>query len=437
MIAPAVIAIIERLQQNGFAACIVGGAVRDMLLGRQPKDFDIVTTAKPEDLTRLFPLIKAVGASFGVFLLDHCEIACARLERNYLDGRRPEIVQYTDSLQIDVERRDFTINAMLYDPIADHILDYTGGQKDLDRGIIRTVGDPKVRFDEDYLRMLRAVRFAARFRFAIEGKTMQAIREDAIKTRLLAGERVNAELTMMLLDPYPDLALELLKESGILAAVLPEIAALSGVEQPPDYHPEGDVFVHTKLMLQHMAYKDKNLAWSTLLHDIGKTVTRSVEPGGRIRFFGHEAVGCNIAEDILSRLHFANNEKASILSAIRNHMRFATVKEMKSSTLKKLMADDNFNLELELHRLDCISCHRLMDIFVCLLDRLIEIPATEIRPEPLIKGGDLIAIGFVPGPRFKVILEEIYDLQLSGKVTDRAAALAAARKRLTAESGSR
>lgn len=428
MIAPAVIAIIERLQKSGFAACIVGGAVRDMLLGREPKDFDIVTTAKPEDLTRIFPQIKVVGASFGVFLLDRCEIACARLERNYLDGRRPEMVQYTDNLQIDVERRDFTINAMLYDPIADQVLDYTGGQKDLGRGIIRTVGDPKVRFDEDYLRMLRAVRFAARFRFGIEEKTLQAIRQNAEKTKLLAGERINAELSMMLLDPYPDLALELLHDSNLLAAVLPEVAALSGVEQPPDYHPEGDVFVHTQLMLKHMAYKDKTLAWSTLLHDVGKTATRSVEPGGRIRFFGHEAVGCDIAEAILSRLHFANSEKASILSAIRNHMRFAAVKEMKSSTLKKLMADGNFNLELELHRLDCISCHRLMDIFVYLLDRLIEIPTTEIRPQPLIKGGDLIALGLKPGPRFKVILGEIYDLQLAGKITERTAALAAARK---------
>jgi len=429
MIPATAIAAIERLQKSGFKACIVGGAVRDMLLGKNPKDFDIVTTAKPEELTRLFPQIKAVGASFGVFLLDGLEIACARLERNYLDGRRPEIVQYTDSLQIDVERRDFTVNAMLYDPVTDQILDYTGGQKDLERGVIRTVGDPKIRFNEDYLRMLRAVRFAARFRFSIEPQTMQTIRQDAVKTKLLAGERVNAELTMMLLDPYPDLALELLQKSELLAALLPEVAALSGVEQPPEFHPEGDVFIHTRLMLKHMAYKDKNLAWGTLLHDVGKTATRSIDPSGRIRFFGHEAVGCDIAETILDRLHFANSEKASILSAIRNHMRFASVKEMKSSTLKKLMADDNFNLELELHRLDCISCHQLMDVFVYLLDRLIEIPATEIRPEPLIKGGDLIALGLEPGPRFKVILEEIYDLQLSGKITDRAAALAAARKR--------
>lgn len=408
------------LSRAGFQAGIVGGAVRDLLLGKRPSDADLVTTAHPQVLAALFPDAKLVGASFGVSLVSFedvsLEVATAREERCYLDGRHPESVKYTDSLESDMLRRDFTVNAMWIDPVTSEVCDCVGGLDDLARGVIRTVGVPRERFSEDYLRMLRAVRFAARFGFELEPATMRAIGALASETGKLAGERVGAELTQMISGADPARALCLLRDTGLLAVLLPEISALSGVTQPPDYHPEGDVFDHTLLMLRHMVHRDLRLAWSVLLHDVGKFATRSVDADGRIRFFSHETVGVDVAASILERFRFSNADRDSILAAIRNHMRFASVCDMRSAKIRKLLADPNFATELELHRLDCISCHAMMDGFVYLLDRLNEYSETPVLPSPWVTGQDLIALGAKPGPRFKEVLEAVFDAQLAGTV---------------------
>ncbi|MDR0932328.1 MAG: CCA tRNA nucleotidyltransferase [Victivallales bacterium] len=420
------------LKSAGFETGLVGGCVRDLWLGRTPSDCDIVTSATPEELAELFSDCRIVGAAFGVSLvrLDgfEFEVATAREERFYLDGRHPEEVRYTKELAVDVQRRDFTINALWFDPEEAVIYDTVGGIDDLERGVVRTVGDPLERFSEDYLRMLRAIRFAARLRFELEFETEQAIIKLAPKCREIAGERLKTELSQMLIGNDPSRAMRLLLKTGILAVVLPEISALVGVEQPPQFHPEGDVFTHTMLMLEHMAYPDVNLAWSVLLHDVGKAQTQSVDPDGRIRFFGHESVGEESAQKILERFRFSVAERDSVVHAVKNHMRFASVKNMKKPKLRRLLSDSNFALELELHRLDCISCHGMLDVFVFLLDLLRESPQLSTLPKPLIMGRDLIEAGCLPGPKFSRVLDAIYDKQLSGKFQTREDALKAALK---------
>lgn len=422
--------VVRILRQAGHDSGIVGGGVRDFLLGRAPADFDIVTAARPEETAALFPDCRTVGASFGVSLVRHggfeFEVAAARRERFYLDGRHPGEVKYTRDLAEDMLRRDFTVNALWYDPLDGVVRDVVGGISDLERGVLRTVGDPAERFNEDYLRMLRAVRFASRLRFRLDPETEQAIRLLSSKCAELTGERLRVELTSMLTGPDPAGALKLLEKTGILAAVLPEIAAMRGVDQPPEYHPEGDVFVHTALMLEHMAYPDARLAWSVLLHDVGKPVTRSMEPSGRIRFFTHETEGARMAEGILDRFRFSIADRDAIVQAIRNHMRFASVREMKPAKLRKLVADPNFPLELELHRLDCISSHGLLDVFVFLLDRLNEEPELRELPEPFVRGRDLVSAGLAPGPRFRQALDAVFDRQLAGEFSSREDALKAA-----------
>ena len=338
------------LQRAGYRTMLVGGSVRDMLIGKTPKDFDLVTVAAPEELAVLFPgKTQLVGASFGVSLLKlegfAFEVATAREERNYLDGRHPETVRYSADLRTDVIRRDFTVNALMYDPVAHEVVDHVGGVDDLKRGVIRAVGDPDRRFREDYLRMLRAVRFAGRFGFEIEPDTRAALDKLSHLASQLSGERIREEMSRILCTPRAAESIRLMAESGLLEAVLPEVAALRGVEQPPQFHPEGDVFEHTMLMLANMTLPTPNLAWSVLLHDVGKAATFSVDETGRIRFFGHEHVGAEIAEAILNRLHFSVADRESISSAVKNHMRFASVRDMKTAKLRKLIADDNFALE--------------------------------------------------------------------------------------------
>ena len=422
-----------RLREHGFAAGLVGGSVRDLLLGKVPSDFDLVTSAKPEELAQLFADFRAVGASFGVSLIGvggvSLEVATAREERNYLDGRHPELVRYTADLECDVQRRDFTINALWYDPAEGEVCDCVGGIDDLERGVVRTVGDAGRRFSEDYLRMLRAVRFAARLRFELFPETRRAIQALAPKAAGLAGERINAEVTRMLTGPDPARAVRMLFDTGLLAAVLPEVAALDGVEQPPEFHPEGDVLTHTLLMLSHMACADANLAWSVLLHDISKPEARTVGEDGRARFYAHESMGAELAGKILDRLRFSSADRDSITQAVRNHMRFASVRDMRAAKLRKLIADPNFPLELELHRLDCISCHGLMECFVFLLDRLAAEPEHRRLPEPWVRGRDLVAAGVKPGPRFKTVLEEVFELQLAGELSTPEEALETALER--------
>ena len=281
----------------------------------------------------------------------------------------------------------------------------------------------------DYLRMLRAVRFAARLRFELFPETRRAIQALAPKAAGLAGERINAEVTRMLTGPDPARAVRMLFDTGLLAAVLPEVAALDGVEQPPEFHPEGDVLTHTLLMLSHMACADANLAWSVLLHDISKPEARTVGEDGRARFYAHESMGAELAGKILDRLRFSSADRDSITQAVRNHMRFASVRDMRAAKLRKLIADPNFPLELELHRLDCISCHGLMECFVFLLDRLAAEPEHRRLPEPWVRGRDLVAAGVKPGPRVKTVLEEVFELQLAGELSTPEEALETALER--------
>ena len=423
--------IIRRINEAGYAAALVGGVVRDLVMGRKPHDFDVMTTMPPDRMPEFFDSCRMVGASFGVALIRidgfEFEVATARKERNYMDGRHPGDVRYTDDPGEDVLRRDFTINAMLCNPFTGEIDDRVGGLADLSRGVVRTVGRPAERFREDYLRMLRAVRFAARFGFEIDPETRRALVELAPLAARISGERIRLELEAILLGPRPAAGFRMLQEFGLLAAVLPEVAAQRGVAQPPEFHPEGDVFEHTMLMLEHLAYPDPITAWSVLLHDVGKPGTFRVSgtEGGRIRFFGHEELGADLVAEIGDRLRFSAADRDAVAEVVRGHMRMAAVREMRPAKLRRLLGGTYFSSELELHRVDCLSCHGKMEGFVFLLDRLREYDssATGVLPEPWVRGRDLVAAGLRPGPDFRPVLDWIYDRQLGGELADRGAAL--------------
>jgi poly(A) polymerase len=410
--------IVRVLRVSGFSAWFVGGAVRDMLLGKMPKDIDIVTSARPAETSEIFPDNQQVGAAFGIVLVRQdgmqFEVATFREERNYLDGRHPELVRYTDDPETDVLRRDFTVNGMLFDPENGEVLDYTNGQDDLARGVIRTIGDPEIRFAEDHLRMLRAVRFASRFGFELEQNTFKAILKMKSDIKKLAAERVREELNLMFTGSHPAYALKLLDETGLLEEILPEVNAMKGVTQPEMFHPEGDVFEHTLLMMRHMAMFSVELAWSILLHDVGKPSTAAISAHGHECFYRHEQVGAEMAVHIMERLKFSNKQIQTVKDAIENHMRFGTVDRMRPVKIRRLMAGENFPLELELHRIDCLSSHQLMGNFNLLLDRLIFQSGEVQLPPPLITGRDLIEAGFKPGPEFKKILETVQEMQLTG-----------------------
>jgi len=415
--------------------------VRDLLLGREPADYDIATDATPREVMKIFPRTFAVGEQFGVVLVPMSvdavadgqpgatvytrtvEVATFRSDVGYSDGRHPDEVRFSRDAKEDVQRRDFTINGLLLDPMTDEVLDYVNGQQDLKAGIIRTIGQPGHRFTEDKLRMLRAVRFAARFGYQIEPQTMAAIQELAPEIRQVSRERVREELTKMLTEGRAKPAFELLDASGLLQQVLPEISAMKGVEQPPEFHPEGDVFVHTLLLLDKLpAGTSKTLAWGALLHDVGKPSTFRVAPD-RIRFDGHVEVGVRMAAEICARLRFSNEEAEQILALVDNHMRFADIRRMKESTLKKFLRMPVFGEHLELHRIDCLSSNGLVDSYNYAREKLQEMPIEEMRPAPLITGRDLIDAGYKPGPRFKEILGAVEDAQLEGRLASREAAM--------------
>jgi poly(A) polymerase len=432
--------IVRTLRERGFQAYFAGGCVRDMLLGREPADYDVSTDATPQEVMRIFPRSLAVGAQFGVVLVpekpittedveEHegnrtaVEVATFRCDIGYSDGRHPDEVRFTKDPREDVQRRDFTINGMLLDPLTNDILDFVGGREDLKAGIVRAIGDPQRRFAEDKLRMLRAVRFAARFEFTIEPATFAAIQELAPQIDQVSQERVRDELTKMLTEGHARRAFLLLDESGLLHEVLPEISRMEGVEQPPQFHPEGDVFVHTLLLLDKLpAGSSKTLAWGALLHDVGKPATFRVAPD-RIRFDGHVDVGVKIAAGICRRLRFSNDETDQILALVDNHMRFAQVRQMNESTLKKFLRLPQFDEHLELHRMDVLSSNGFLDAYDYAQERLRSMPPEVMRPRPLVTGDDLIAAGYEPGPRFKEILGAVEDAQLEGRLATREAAL--------------
>ena len=430
------ISIVGTLRKRGHKAYLVGGCVRDLLLRREPADYDVTTDATPDEVVRIFPDTYAVGAQFGVVLVplpkslvskdenDVVEVATFRSDIGYSDGRHPDQVRFTKDPREDVERRDFTINGLLLDPLTNDVLDFVGGRKDLDAGIIRTIGDPERRFAEDKLRMLRSVRFAARFGYAIEPATFQAIQKLASQINQVSRERVRDELSKMLTEGRARQAFLLLDQTGLLHQVLPEIEAMKGVEQPPQFHPEGDVFVHTMLLLDKLPHPCPiTLAWGALLHDVGKPATFRVAPD-RIRFDGHVDVGVKIAEDICRRLRFSNHDTEQILALVKNHMRFAHVQQMSESTFKRFVRMARFDEHLELHRLDCLSSHENLASYNFTRHKIAAIPPATIRPALLINGDDLIALGFKPGPQFRRILLAVEDRQLEGRLHSREEAIA-------------
>jgi poly(A) polymerase len=488
----AAIEIVRSLRQHGYQSYLVGGCVRDLLLGREPADYDVSTDATPREVMSLFPRTYEVGARFGVVLVPvaperaesgeagsnpsvenlagspasaavalagpgtahpgSVEVATFRNDGIYSDGRHPEQVSFTRDPREDVQRRDFTINGLLLDPLdvtsADakttsagefggRVLDYVDGQRDLEAGIIRTIGDPERRFREDKLRMLRAVRFAARFGYEIERRTFAMMSALAKEIRQVSSERVRDELTKMLTEGQAKRAFELLDASGLLQQVLPELPRMKGVEQPPQFHPEGDVWVHTLSLLSMLpAGCSRTLAWGSLLHDVGKPPTFRVAPD-RIRFDGHVEIGIRMAEDICHRLRFSNDDTEQIVALVANHMRFADVPKMKESTFKRFLRLPRFAEHLELHRLDCLSSHGNLDIYRQTKQKFEELPTEETRPSPLITGDDLIAEGYRPGPLFREILSTVEDEQLEGRLRERDEALRFVRRQYPVGAASR
>jgi tRNA nucleotidyltransferase/poly(A) polymerase len=423
--------ICDTLQREGFQAFLVGGCVRDLILGREPADYDVTTGALPEQVMELFPESVAVGAQFGVILIPRdgskVEVATFRSDIGYSDGRHPDRVAYSTTVQEDVQRRDFTINGLLMRHNTGEVLDYVGGQADLKAGILRAIGEPGRRFAEDKLRMLRAVRFAARFRYTIEAATFQAAKNHSAEIRLVSAERIRDELTKLLTEGAARCGFELLDETGLLKVLLPEVSAFQGVHQPPEYHPEGDVWIHTLLMLERLpAGCSPALAWGVLLHDVGKppTFRSAAETGDRIRFDGHVEVGVRITEQICQRLRFSTEETEQVLSLVANHMKFKDVGQMRAATLKKFVRLNRFEEHLELHRLDCLSSHGQLEALEFVQRFLAETPPEQVRPERLLTGEDLIRLGYRPGPKFRTILGALEDAQLEGSVSDRKAALA-------------
>jgi poly(A) polymerase len=424
------ISIIRTLREHGHQAYLVGGCVRDLLLGRDPADYDVATDATPEEVMRIFPETYSVGAQFGVVLVPEpssndatVEVATFRSDISYSDGRHPDEVRFTKDPREDVQRRDFTINGLLLDPVKNEVLDFVGGQGDLRAKIIRAIGEPERRFGEDKLRLLRAVRFAARFGYTIEPATFSAIQKLAPQIHQVSRERVRDELTRMLTEGHARQAFLLLDETGLLGEVLPEIEVMKGVQQPPQFHPEGDVFIHTLLLLEKLPHPcPETLAWGALLHDVGKPPTFRVAPD-RIRFDDHVKVGVKMAEEICRRLRFSNHDTEQILALVDNHMRFAQVMQMNQSTLKKFLRMPRFEEHLELHRADCLASHGILASYEFVRQKLRETPPADMRPAPLISGGDLIAAGYAPGPQFKEILAAVEDGQLEGRLSSREEAL--------------
>jgi len=420
--------IIQTLRQHGFQAYLAGGCVRDLLLGRQPNDYDVATDAKPQQVMTIFPETYAVGAQFGVVLVPApdgatVEVATFRSDIGYSDGRHPDQVRFSQHPREDVARRDFTINGMMLDPVTGEVLDFVGGRDDLKAGIIRAIGDPALRFAEDKLRMLRAVRFAARFEYRIEPATFTAMQKLAPEIAVVSSERVRDELTRMLTEGHAPRAFCLLDESGLLPHVLPEIFSMKGVEQPPEFHPEGDVFVHTLLLLENLPHPcPPTLAWGALLHDVGKPSTFRRAPD-RIRFDNHVEVGVKIAEEICQRLRFSSDDTKQILALVDNHMRFTHATRMSAATLKRFFRLPAFDDHLALHRADCLASHGDLATYEFVRQKRAEIPPKEIRPAPLVTGDDLIAAGHRPGPKFREILNAVEDAQLEGRLASRDAAL--------------
>ena len=414
--------ILNRLKAAGHEAFLGGGCVRDLFCGVMPQDYDIVTSARPDEVSSLFSHTIPVGISFGVLIVieggQKYEVATFRTEAGYADGRRPAQVAFATAEE-DVKRRDFTINGLLFDPESGRLIDYVGGCRDIENRIVRTIGDPERRFAEDHLRMLRAVRFAANLSYDIDGNTLKAIRGHIKDINRISAERTRDELCKLLTRGGARRGMELLAETALLGEIMPEVAALQGIEQPETFHPEGDVWEHTLMMLSLLPAEgetDSRLAWSVIMHDLGKAVTRTVDERG-VHFYGHVQRGEEIARQIMERLRFSSADMETIIALIRCHMLFMNVKEMRPSRLKRFLRMPDFALHLQLHRLDCLGSHGMLDNYEFCRAKLSEMTEEELRPPRLITGYDLMEMGFTPGPVFARILQEVEDAQLNGTIS--------------------
>ena len=425
-------ALVDRLRAAGHIAYFAGGCVRDLVRGQTPKDIDIATDARPKEVQELFRRTYAVGAHFGVIVVLEgdwqFEVATFRSDGAYLDGRHPVAVNFS-SPEEDARRRDFTINGMFFDPPNEEVIDFVGGRADLASRLVRAIGDPAQRFAEDRLRLLRAVRFATVLEFEIEPATWHAIVRAADTINAISAERTRDELVRIFLSPHRVRGWDLLDTSGLMKAILPEVDALKGCAQPPQFHPEGDVFQHTRLMLELLPTEvSLPLVLSVLLHDIGKPATASVDESGRIRFNGHDKLGATMTEALMHRLRFSRAEIEATVEAVDQHMVFKDVPNMRVARLKRFMARPHFADELELHRVDCLGSHGMLDNYEFLKKKSEEFANEPIIPPPLVRGDDLIALGMKPGPQFGEILEAIETRQLEGTLRDREEALAWVRK---------
>ncbi|MDQ6655080.1 MAG: CCA tRNA nucleotidyltransferase [Verrucomicrobiota bacterium] len=416
-----------RLREAGHLAYFAGGCVRDALRGVTPKDFDIATDARPEQVQKLFKRTYAVGAHFGVIVVlegsMQFEVATFRSDGAYVDGRRPEGVTFSTPEE-DAARRDFTINGMFFDPVAEQVIDFVGGRADLDARVLRAIGNAAHRFAEDRLRILRGVRFATTLGFEIEAATWDALVASAPSISAISAERIREELVKIFMSPHRVRGWDLLDASGLMRVLLPEIEALKGCEQPPQFHPEGDVFKHTRIMLELLPPQvSLPLVFSVLFHDIGKPPTFAVDEAGRIRFNGHDRIGAEMTDAVMQRLRFSRAEIEATVEAVRQHMVFKDVPNMRVAKLKRFIARPTFDDELELHRVDCKSSHGMLDNYEFLQQKREEFANEPIIPPPLVSGSDLIALGMKPGPKFAEILDAVETRQLEGGFQDRAEAL--------------
>jgi poly(A) polymerase len=419
--------IVTQLRATGRTAYFAGGCVRDLVRGETPKDIDIATDARPEEVQEIFSRTYAVGAHFGVIVVlengFQFEIATFRSDGVYLDGRRPTEVHFS-SAEEDAKRRDFTINGMFFDSEKQEVIDFVDGRADLDAKLIRAIGDPSQRFAEDRLRLLRAVRFATVLGFAIEPATWAALQQFAAQINEISAERIREELVRIFVSPNRVRGWDLLDESGLLRAILPEIDAMKGCAQPKEFHPEGDVFRHTRIMLKLLPKEvSVPLVFSVLFHDVAKPRTSIMDETGRIRFNGHDRIGAEMTEQIMERLRFSRAEIDATVEMVRQHMVFKDVPRMRVAKLKRFMARPTFGEELELHRVDCASSHQMLDNYDFLLRKREEFASEPIIPPPLVRGDDLIAFGLKPGPQFGEILEAVETQQLEGELRTREEAL--------------
>ncbi len=417
--------VLQKLQSSGFESYFAGGCVRDHLLGQIPKDFDIATAATPDQMKSLFPKTIPLGERFGTVgvLIGETvyQATTFRQDHNYEDGRHPQSVEFSNAKE-DALRRDFTINGLFADPVQALILDYVGGIEDLAKKTLRAIGDPKKRFEEDALRLLRAVRFSARFQFEIESKTKEAIQALAPTVLRVSAERIRDELNRILSEGPASAGFRLLDEMKLLEVILPEISAMKGVEQPLPYHPEGDVFVHTLMVLDRIEPRTLILLWAALLHDVGKPPT--FEISDRIRFNRHDALGAKMTESILHRLHFSNQEIERVVALVREHLRIADLPKMRESKRKRFLRDPYLEEHLSLHRADCLSSHGKLEIYEYIRKELATLSPEQLSPTRLLRGEDLLALGYRPSPLFRKILDELEEEQLEGRIQSKEQALA-------------